>query len=160
MNLIYSDNLNIPNNGIFLAGPTLRGGYSKESWRYKAIEFFSQHNYNGNILIPEYEITKKFIDTDENIVKQTRWEWSALKKSTVILFWIPRDLKTLPAFTTNVEFGRYTAISPEKVILGHPINAPKMRYLDLLYKETTNRSSLYTLEETITQSIILYNKLT
>ena len=33
------------------------------------------------------------------------WERIALTDATVILFWVPRKLPDMAAFTTNVEFG-------------------------------------------------------
>lgn len=48
----------------------------------------------------------------------------------MILFWIPRDLKTLPAMTTNVEFGLDVAIG--RAVLGCPPDCPspeRNRYL-------------------------------
>ncbi|GAA2388930.1 hypothetical protein Cme02nite_71470 [Catellatospora methionotrophica] len=43
------------------------------------------------------------------------------------MFWVPRDLATLPGFTTNVEWGRWE--SSGRVVLGAPADAPGMRYL-------------------------------
>ena len=160
IDLIYSDNTYIPHKGIFLAGPTLRNGYSQNSWRYKALKLFDKFDFDGQIFIPEYEPSKTFIDTDENIKKQTYWEWEALDKATAIMFWIPRDIKTLPGFTTNIEFGRYTALCPEKIVLGYPSNAPKMRYIELLYQKTTNRKSNTSLVDTVKETIKLYNERT
>ena len=34
---------------------------------------------------------------------QVTWERDALAASDCVLFWVPRELKTMPAFTTNVE---------------------------------------------------------
>ena len=46
------------------------------------------------------------------------------------LFWVPRELRTMPAFTTNVEFGIWA--DSGKAVLGYPPKAPKCRYLDWL----------------------------
>jgi 8-oxo-dGTP pyrophosphatase MutT (NUDIX family) len=58
------------------------------------------------------------------------WENEGLNQADVIVFWIPRDLKKLPGFTTNVEFGLW--VKSGKVILGCPDNCPnpeRNRYL-------------------------------
>lgn len=36
---------------------------------------------------------------------QNEWEHLAIESCDVLMFWVPRDLETLPGFTTNVEFG-------------------------------------------------------
>jgi len=43
------------------------------------------------------------------------------------LFWIPRNLESMPAFTSNIEFGEF--LHSGKIILGYPETAHKMRYL-------------------------------
>jgi hypothetical protein len=47
----------------------------------------------------------------------------------VVAFWVPRNLKDMPGFTTNVEFGLFVDSSFQVVFLGYPKNAEKMRYL-------------------------------
>lgn len=157
MQLIFSNNSVIPNGGIFLAGPTRRDSNYESSWRKIAVNFFEKNDYNGIIYIPEYEPDKTFVSTNENIIKQTNWEWEALDKASVIMFWIPRDLDDMPAFTTNIEFGRYTALSPNKVVLGYPDDARKMRYIELLYYKMCNKKSHDNLEDTIKEAIKIYN---
>jgi hypothetical protein len=71
---------------------------------------------------------------------QVEWEYECLELSDLIVFWVPRDLKKLPGFTTNVEFGRY--IASGKVLYGRPYEAPKTRYLDRLYKKFTNKEPI------------------
>jgi len=85
---------------IFLAGPTPR---SKEtvSWRPEAIEILNKLDFDGIVYIPEYGINVGDIDND----KQFAWELEALEEATTIVFWVPRKLPEMPAFTTNVEFG-------------------------------------------------------
>ena len=61
---------------------------------------------------------------------QIEWEWEGLDRASAILFWIPRDLRTLPGFTTNVEFG-FVAGSG-RTVLGCPPECPnpeRNRYL-------------------------------
>ena len=49
----------------------------------------------------------------------------------MVVFWVPRDLDTMPGFTTNVEFGLSVA-SGKHIVLGYPEGAPKMSYLRTL----------------------------
>ena len=60
------------------------------------------------------------------------WERIALTDATVILFWVPRKLPDMAAFTTNVEFGYW--LHSWKVIYGRPNDASKIKYLDWLYR--------------------------
>lgn len=60
------------------------------------------------------------------------WEREALTEATTIIFWIPRQLTDMPAFTTNVEFGYW--LHSNKVVYGRPDNSEKNRYLDWLYE--------------------------
>ena len=85
------------------------------------------------------------------------WEREALTEATVILFWIPRSLPDMPAFTTNVEFGYW--LHSGKVIYGRPDDATKIKYLDWLYKEDYNKTPINDLDELLKESIILANNL-
>ena len=130
---------------IFLAGPTIRNGKFEDSWRYKAVELFEKLGFDGNIYVPE----SKTGEYSEDIAKTAQWEWDRLESSKKIMFWIPRDLKTLPGFTTNIEFGRYITLCPNDVILGFPIGAPKTKYIELLYNRFSSRIIPHTLENTV-----------
>lgn len=55
------------------------------------------------------------------------------------MFWIPRSLPNMPAFTTNVEYGYWISKNSEKVIYGRPDDSEKNRYLDWLYKTETGK---------------------
>ena len=59
---------------------------------------------------------------------------------------MPRDLKMLPGFTSNVEFGEW--MKSGKVILGYPEGAPKMRYLHMK-ANTYDIPVFHTLKETL-----------
>ena len=113
-----------PERSIFLAGPTYRDGQVKNplerSWRKQAIDYLAKKKFSGTIYAPE-----PFLG---DYKKQIQWETAHLEKANVILFWIPRDLKMLPGFTTNIEFGEY--LNSGKIILGYPKGAPKMKYLE------------------------------
>ena len=85
------------------------------------------------------------------------WERIALTEAIVILFWIPRELPDMPAFTTNVEFGYL--LHSGKVIYGHPNNAKKIKYLDWLYKIDYNKEPFLNLDELLKKSINLADEL-
>lgn len=111
-------------DSIFLAGPTPRSE-DVQGWREAAVELLSEAGYDGYVFIPQ---TKEW-GWCGNYERQVEWEWAALGRAARILFWIPRDLKDMPAFTTNVEFGFMVTTWPERVVLGFPEGAPKNRYL-------------------------------
>ena len=54
----------------------------------------------------------------------------AVEDATVIAFWIDRDLKTMPAFTTNIEVGLFAASG--KCVIGYPDPGCKMSYIQRL----------------------------
>ena len=109
---------------IFLAGPTPRN-QEVESWRPKAIEELEKQEYDGVVFIPEPRDGIFSTDYED----QVQWEENAMNMSDVILFWIPRDIKSgMPALTTNHEHGEYFKLG--KSVLGFPDNADKIRYLE------------------------------
>ena len=108
---------------IFLAGPTPRSP-EVPSWRPEAVRLME--GCEGTLYIPEPRAGA--FNPDE----QVKWEWDALAAAQHILFWVPRDLNTMPAFTTNVEFGYWVAKNYLKVTLAYPKMAPKMSYLHKL----------------------------
>lgn len=91
---------------IFLAGPTPRSQDVK-SWRPEAVRLLTEAGFTGTLLLPEDRGGVFHGDYDT----QVEWETEALQRATVILFWIPRDLATMPALTTNDEWasGRHPA---------------------------------------------------
>lgn len=131
---------------IFLAGPTPR---DKEtiSWRNEACKILEKLNFDGLVYVPEYSSWKPKTD----YVDQAMWERKALTNASVIVFWIPRKLPEMPAFTTNVEFGYW--LHTNKVIYGRPDNAEKIKYLDWLYKLDYNEEPINNLEELLTKAI-------
>ncbi len=110
-----------PFSSIFLAGPTPREAHV-ESWRPSAIQILEQYGFNQTVLVPEPFVSNGDYTT------QIEWEDAALNAAGVIAFWIPRELNGMPGFTTNVEFG--TWMRSGKVVLGSPVGAPKMAYLN------------------------------
>lgn len=152
--LYFSDSDNVPNidvPAIFLAGPSPRKE-TDYNWRGEAVKLFCDIATEKLILIlplPKHGI---FPNYDE----QVKWEQVYLAYSNVVMFWIPRDLDTLPGFTTNVEFGMY--VTSPKTIYGRPDDAPKNRYLDFLFGFYQQRQIAKTLEETVKQSLALLNQ--
>jgi hypothetical protein len=113
---------------IFLAGPTPRDA-NTPSWRPRALSLLEDAiGFDGTVLVPETEGW----DAHDQYDTQVHWEWEALNLATVVVFWVPRDLETMPAFTTNIEFGLLAKSG--KVVFGYPDGAPKMKYLEKLAK--------------------------
>lgn len=112
---------------IFLAGPTPRE-QSVPSWRPEALRIIDTFGFDGTVFVPEDGDGSTRFSYDDQI----EWELRALHSATVILFWIPRELTDMPAFTTNVEFGLFAA--RRNIVMGHPRAAPKMTYLQGIAK--------------------------
>jgi hypothetical protein len=114
---------------VFLAGPTPRSA-DVPSWRPAAIrEIAAQRQGQATTLavfIPEPMDRQRWAYYDNQMV----WETDARAAASAILFWIPRDLRTLPGFTTNVEFG--LDVTTGRAVLGCPPDCPnpeRNRYL-------------------------------
>jgi hypothetical protein len=135
---------------IFLAGPTPRGE-NIESWRTDACHFLEDSGFDGIVYVPEYSTWRSKTD----YVDQAQWERDALASASVIVFWIPRTLPDMPAFTTNVEFGYW--IHSGKILYGRPDEAKKIKYLDWLYKTDTNKEPYDSLEQLLSDSINFAN---
>lgn len=110
---------------LFLAGPSPRD-IEHHNWRQDALRILKDAGYNGVIFIPLPRDGVFPNDYDA----QASWEQEAMRRSDVVVFWIPRNLETLPAFTTNVEFDM--RVESRNIVLGFPKDAPKMRYLEWL----------------------------
>ncbi len=138
---------------IFLAGPTPR---SKEvnTWRKDALKILDKLEFDGLVYVPELEIdTREF-----NYDYQVCWERNALQNSTVIVFWIPRNLRTLPGLTTNIEFGYWICKDNKKVIYGRPDDSERNEYLDWFYKIETGREPINNLNDLLKNAILIANK--
>ena len=142
---IDNDVLDSYEHSIFLAGPTPRSE-EVESWRPKACEILNDLGYKGLVFAPEPEG-----DVFPDYMNQVTWEKWGLTSCDKIAFWIPRVIPTMPAFTTNVEFGKY--IDSGKVVYGRPDWATKCRYLDWLYKDVTGKEAFSDLKELLVETI-------
>jgi hypothetical protein len=166
MRVRYSDQPKFRSGlSIFLAGPTPRvkpGQVSaQKSWRPEALEILERLEFEGTVLVPERtDWSAKFEYTD-----QTEWEWSGLHGATVIVFWVPRKVRKLPAFTTNIEFGHWIAEDASKVLFGGPKFAERLnRYMTWLYNKKIRQRRLRrvtyaTLEETLKAAVELAHRL-
>jgi 8-oxo-dGTP pyrophosphatase MutT (NUDIX family) len=113
---------------IFLVGPTPREPSTK-SWRPEMLAALERAGYDGVVFVPEFR-DWKVVDDYQG---QVEWEKMCLEMADVILAWVPRCLETMPAFTTNVEFG--TWLDSGKIVYGRPDDSPKNDYLDWLYHD-------------------------
>ena len=118
---------------IFLAGPTPRSD-NVASWRPEALRLLESRGYDGVVFVPEFRgFSKNNMPEGWTWEKQCDWEHKYLDMSDIILFWVPRKLRVMPAFTTNVEFGLYA--NSGRVVFGAPSNwknFPKNRYLKFM----------------------------
>lgn len=137
--------------GIFLAGPTPRDK-SVISWRIDAINKIIDLGFEGVIYSPENSDGSPKAD----YVDQAVWERKALTEASVIVFWIPRELETMPAFTTNVEFGYW--INRNKIVYGRPEHARKTKYLDWLYNVDYMEKPYNNLDDLLKRSILIANE--
>ncbi|MEV8100543.1 nucleoside 2-deoxyribosyltransferase domain-containing protein [Kitasatospora sp. NPDC085879] len=141
---------------VFLAGPTPRSP-QVPSWRPQAVDLLAAQ-WAGQqpltVLLPEDRDGFRAVDYDD----QFAWETAGRAAATAVLFWIPRDLRTLPGFTTNVEFGH--DVTTGRAVLGCPPDCPdpeRNRYLLHLARHygTPVRESL---PETVAAALALVSK--
>jgi 8-oxo-dGTP pyrophosphatase MutT (NUDIX family) len=109
---------------VFLAGPTPRSA-DVPSWRPDALAEIQRRDTVGVLVVfvPEPADGSRYPGYDQQVEWEQRW----LDAADSILFWVPRDMATLPGLTTNVEFGRYE--SSGRIVLGAPQDAQHVRYL-------------------------------
>jgi hypothetical protein len=129
LTLVWAREL-IPARGtsVFLAGPTPRRD-DVPSWRPAAVKALAAQ-WPGpeplTVLSPESRGGIRAAHYDD----QVDWETQARAAASAILFWMPRDLQTMPGFTTNVEFG--LDVGTGRAVLGCPPDCPnpeRNRYL-------------------------------
>ena len=148
----YSDEKVIKGEkSIFLAGPTPRSE-DIVSWRIEACKILKDKGFDGIVYVPEYSTNKP----RENYEDQVLWEREGLMNSTVIVFWIPREIPSMMGLTTNVEFGYY--LHTNKVVYGRPDNSQKNRYLDWLYEYDYNKKPFNNLNDLLEEAINLTYK--
>src|SRR3989304_1979968 len=123
MKVIYAgEEFNNPEFSVFLAGPTPRD-VSVKSWRPEFIKALKLKGFKGSVFAPENRILGSLYDFE----KQIAWEVKGLNKASLIIYWIPRNLETMPAFTTNIEFGEF--MHSGKIAVGFPPESVNNRYI-------------------------------
>jgi len=103
-------------------------------------------SYDGVVFLPESQDGQRQGDYDQ----QMAWELEAMRRSDVLLFWVPTEREALPAYTTRVEFG--FQVHSGKVILGMPQDAYHTRYMKKL-GQLYHLASHQTLSETVTAAL-------
>ena len=130
---------------IFLAGPTPRELETK-GWRPEALELLKGLGYDGHVFVPEPRDGKFTGD----YVDQVEWETNALNQADIIVFWVPRDMETMPALTTNIEWGIWADTG--KCVLGTPAGAEHVRYLQWMASKL-KVPNYSTLEATLQEAV-------
>lgn len=147
MHIIYAKE-SIPltlKKSVFLAGPTPRTEDAR-SWRPEAIKFFEEFGFDGIIFSPEPRDSK----WQGNYIDQVEWEEQCLNMADCVLFWIPRELKNMPAFTTNDEWGAWK--NSGKAVFGAPEDAVRVRY-QKHYANKLMAPNASTLHETVQKAV-------
>ncbi len=115
---------------VFLAGPTPAPGSDTPSWRPDAVQALADA-WTGTeplvVLSPESRGGVRA----ERYGEQVWWEMRARSLASVVMFWIPRCMATMPGMTTNVELG-FDLGRNRLVVLGAPPDCPdpeRNRYL-------------------------------
>jgi 8-oxo-dGTP pyrophosphatase MutT (NUDIX family) len=109
---------------LFLAGPTPRSA-DVPSWRPAAVDLIRRHWAGPGdlvVFVPESSTGAFTADYDDQIGWELRW----LSAADQVLFWVPRDLATLPGLTTNDEWGWLK--DSGRAVFGSPPDAAKVRY--------------------------------
>ncbi|MEU7866457.1 nucleoside 2-deoxyribosyltransferase domain-containing protein [Dactylosporangium sp. NPDC049140] len=108
---------------LFLAGPTPRTP-DVASWRPEAVDLLRRRWTGGRLVVFSPEPATGVVPDYDG---QIGWEEAGLHHADRIVFWVPREPVTMPAFTTNVEWGTWHRSG--KAVFGAPPAAPKNRYL-------------------------------
>ncbi|UGQ09717.1 NUDIX hydrolase [Yinghuangia sp. ASG 101] len=109
---------------VFLAGPTPRSA-DVASWRPAALDLV--HGlWSGAgalvVFVPEPRDGSRWGDYEDQRLWELRW----LRVADQVVFWVPRDLATLPGLTTNDEWGWLK--DSGRAVFGSPEDAAKVRY--------------------------------
>lgn len=133
---------------IFLAGPTPRSG-DVESWRPEALKVLAKLGYDGVVFVPEPR------SGEFEPAGHIEWEEDCLNVADCIAFWIPRVMATMPALTTNVEWGAWC--DSGKVVLGTPPEAVHVGYHQY-YASKYHVPVATTLEETLKLALFMVSE--
>ncbi|MFE9424225.1 nucleoside 2-deoxyribosyltransferase domain-containing protein [Kitasatospora sp. NPDC006697] len=113
---------------VFLAGPTPRSA-DVPSWRPDALAVLTrQWRHPGTLVvfIPETRDGTRSSDYQA----QLEWECRQRDRADEIIYWVPRAMGTMPALSTNVEFGH--DLTSGRVVLGCPESADHVQLLQVL----------------------------
>ncbi|WP_439423229.1 nucleoside 2-deoxyribosyltransferase domain-containing protein [Saccharothrix sp. HUAS TT10] len=136
---------------VFLAGPTPEAG-GPPSWRPAAFDVLAARWSDPRELVvvsPESRDGLRASSYEEHV----DWEIDSRASVAAIMFWIPRDMRTLPGLTTNTEFGM--DVDTGRAVLGVPPDCPnpeRNRYL----AHVARRHGVpvrYTLEDTVAAAL-------
>lgn len=120
----------IPNGpSVFLAGPTPERRSAVPSWRPAAVNELAAQ-WTGTTPLTVFNPESRHGIRADTYAQQVDWETATRAAAGAIMFWIPRDMVTMPAMTTNVEFG--LDASSGRAVLGVPprcANPERNRYL-------------------------------
>lgn len=130
---------------VFLAGTTAQPG--EKDWRKEVVSLLEKRGYDGVVYNPDYSS----LALQNDYKTQLEWELRAIKDSTVVIFWVDRDLQKRPGLTTNVEFGYW--LRSGKVFYGRPDTSQKCLYLDMLYKLEKGAAPCKTLEKLVDEAL-------
>lgn len=132
---------------IFLAGPTPRAPETP-SWRPEALRLLEEMGYRGVVFVPATADGTWKQSYDD----QVEWEEKCLHFADCIIFWVPRELKHMPALTTNDEWGVWK--DSGKVVFGAPPEAVKVSY-QKYYANKLGVPIATTLHETLEHAIFM-----
>lgn len=127
---------------IFLAGPSPRN-HEGLDWRTEAIAILDSLDFDGIVYSPVPRGGKWATEYP------CEWERKNLQRADCIAFWVPRDMKTLPGLTTNIEWGAW--YDSGRAVLGFPKEAPHCKYLQEDAAETAV-PTFHTLRDTLAAS--------
>lgn len=137
---------------LFLAGPTLGPEHRAScfSWRKEALSLLKNDPRSRDLTVfcPEFETSVRLVGPAWDL--QVAWESAALEAVDRILFWVPRDLETLPGFTTNHEHGEW--FRSGKCVFGAPHWAEKNRYL-IAKADSVGEPVFYDLEAALDRAL-------
>ena len=126
---------------LYLAGPTPRNANSS-AWRPQALKLLECSHYDGVVFVPEFQDGTRCRDDDQ----QMNWELDAIRRSDIILFWVPVEQDTMSAAAICVEFG--LQVHSGRVILGTPKDANRTCYMEQLARKY-HVASYHTLEDSV-----------
>src|SRR5476651_11826 len=130
---------------LFLAGPSPRGDEA-QSWRPEAIAILRELGFTGTVFSPEPPHGRV-----DSYIGQIDWERECRQAADILVFWVPRDLKTLPGFTTNIEFGEDEISS--KILYGRPGDSPKNKYLDARWRKISGEEPMSDLRALLARAV-------